>query len=1000
MTEYEPNDRQQELIDATSGIHVVDAGAGTGKTFTITRRYANLLEQEDVEPEDTLLITFTRNAAGEMTERVVANCDYSMAALRDAPIDTFHGYCHDLLLRHGFDAPTRLGIDDRITSSTRLLENEVIEEDRFREFLDGFIEAHPEHHDFVRTLTDSTSLLDLITQLAAKGVFPTDEGWFRDGESVLDGDEEAFETLFEAANEPNEGANGPTQSDLRAGLSGFDRDRCYDPDAPSESDLRDGYPRIDDAWAGRAFDEDREDLKAFVHDVYFEYIAFALRRNYLNFSFLLMFTFAMLCEDHSLRESVQFDHVLVDEFQDTSEIQFKLALLLAGTDNLCVVGDWKQSIYGFQYASVDNIRRFEERLRTYKRELNGDHTRVEFPVDDVNEIALVENYRSTQSILDFSEHSLTLPATGSEDVDPSIRDDVTSLVATTDHDHSTIEAFTSEDEQAAILTRIQEIVGNREYAVEVDGDGDQSDGDRSDGDRSDAAGADAAGADVARSADDVDDADADDELRVPTYDDIAVLTRTRDFGRELQACAADYGIPVAYEGGVELFGTEQSILLLAWLRILEDEDSTRGWAVVLEEAGYTLDEVTHVLGTGAYPATMVAFRDRLAAAETVGGIARRVFDRYGFDDAYADGLVSLVQGTFESTHHNRGDIVRFLERSLEADATHDVEDAPGGDSVTVQTIHAAKGLEHPIVIVANVNRHRFPPSGGGADRIRYEEPVGLRQSKRYTDAHGRPHLYDNWRYRILSACLGREYDEERRLLYVAITRARSHVLFSAGESPSPFFETLPLEPSTVDPNVEEVVVDGTDRTPLQVSVPVSHTPSRQSPHSLMDDDVFGDVEEGMGTAFGTRVHEFAEEYALGRAVEPTSSDERTVRTFLDSLPGELRVEEHVSLPVSVDGHRVTIAGIVDLLHVTDDRVEIVDYKTDRGRHAESEYRKQVSVYYHVVRHAYPDRRVTTSIYYTADGERVAIDPLSIADLEGLVDVDETDDDRGHDPRVR
>jgi len=172
MTEYEPNERQQELIDATNGIHVVDAGAGTGKTFTITRRYANLLEQGDVEPEDILLITFTNNAAGEMKERVVANCDYSMSALRDAPINTFHGYCHDLLIRHGFDAPTRLGIDDRITSSTQLLENEVIEEDRFREFLDQFIEAHPEYHDYFRTLNDATSLLDLIKELAAKGVFP------------------------------------------------------------------------------------------------------------------------------------------------------------------------------------------------------------------------------------------------------------------------------------------------------------------------------------------------------------------------------------------------------------------------------------------------------------------------------------------------------------------------------------------------------------------------------------------------------------------------------------------------------------------------------------------------------------------------------------------------------------------------------------------------------------------------------------------------------------
>lgn len=51
------------------------------------------------------------------------------------------------------------------------------------------------------------------------------------------------------------------------------------------------------------------------------------------------------------------------------------------------------------------------------------------------------------------------------------------------------------------------------------------------------------------------------------------------------------------------------------------------------------------------------------------------------------------------------------------------------------------------------------------------------------------------------------------------------------------------------------------------------------------------------------------------------------------------------LPPSVDGERVTIAGVVDLVHVTPDRVERLDSKTDRGRHGEAEYRKQLSVYY-------------------------------------------------------
>ncbi|HKJ59551.1 MAG TPA: UvrD-helicase domain-containing protein, partial [Halobacteriales archaeon] len=113
----EPNERQRDLIERTEGIHLVDAGAGTGKTFALTRRYANIVEQPDVEPNDVLLVTFTRNAAAEMKERVVARSSYGMRELRDAPIQTFHSRCHDVLLEHGFDAPTHLGIDDRITNA-------------------------------------------------------------------------------------------------------------------------------------------------------------------------------------------------------------------------------------------------------------------------------------------------------------------------------------------------------------------------------------------------------------------------------------------------------------------------------------------------------------------------------------------------------------------------------------------------------------------------------------------------------------------------------------------------------------------------------------------------------------------------------------------------------------------------------------------------------------------------------------------------------------------
>ncbi|WP_273837135.1 ATP-dependent DNA helicase [Halococcus sp. PRR34] len=947
-TAISPNDQQQELIDATEGTYLVDAGAGTGKTFTVTRRYANILDQDDIEPEELLLLTFTNNAAEEMKDRIVAHCDYGMAALRDAPISTFHSLAHDILLRYGFEAPQILGIDDRITSSTQLLKNEVIENERFREFVARFVREHPEYEDYFRILSDESSLLGLIKQLASKGVFPTREGWFRHGERYLEGDLKEFQECFAEANAPNEGANGPTQSDLRSKLGRYGRNKCYLPEAPGKTELRGGRgtKQIDAEWADRVFEEDRSELKQFVHDIYFEYIEFALGRNYLNFSFLLLFAFALLCEDHDLREGLAFEYTMIDEFQDTSEIQFKLALLLAGTDDICVVGDWKQSIYSFQYASVDNIRHFEERLQTYKSELNDDAERVGYAVDNVTEIPLVDNYRSTQAILDFSEHSLSLPATDSDE--PAV-EDIDSLVADSNREHSRIEAMTGEDEHEALLDRIQDVVGNAEYEVT--------------------------------------DEDADDGLRPPTYEDIAILTRTRRFGREFQKCADDYGFPVAYEGGVELFTTDQALLLLAWLRILEN-DADRGWAVVLERAGYTLEEARKALDTEDYPSNMLAFRDELAAIETVGGIARRVFDRYGFEDAFADTLVTTLEGVFSSTHMNRGEVIQFIERSLDAGSTHEVDDSPGADSITVQTIHAAKGLEHPIVILANVNQHNFPPSGGGGDAIHYGDIKGLRQTKQYSTVHDLPHVYHSWRHDVRSACLSREYDEERRLMYVAMTRAKDHLLFSAGSSPSALFENLPLEPEESTPDVQPADGGGTVQSHLQIAIPEREGPVSQSPHTLIDDSVFEDVTDGKGSEFGRRVHEFAERYAEGESVEPESGevedDERHIKAFLDSCEGDLRVEEPAYLPLTVDDEGVSISGVIDLLCVRPDEVDIVDYKTDRGRHAESEYRKQVSVYYHVVAQCFPNRDVSASIFYTEDGIRIPVDPLTEDELVALV----------------
>ncbi|QHS15854.1 ATP-dependent helicase [haloarchaeon 3A1-DGR] len=961
MTDPEPNARQRKLIESTDGIHLVDAGAGTGKTFAVTRRYANIVSQDDVEPEDVLLVTFTTNAAAEMKERIVGHCPYGMRELADAPIRTFHSLCHDLLEEHGHAAPTHLGIDDRITGSTRIVEDELVEDALFGEFIDRFSDDHPEYDDLFRALSNPSELLGLINQLAAKGVFPDADGWYRDGERHLDGDFEAFKRQFDELNEPRNG--GRKQSVLRSKLGRYGRNKTYLPDAPEKSEIRGNGKQVPDELARRVFEADREELKRFVHDVYHGYLRFALRRNYLNFGMLQLFAFVLLRENHELRDDVAFEYVMIDEFQDSSEIQFKLALLLAGTNNVCVVGDWKQSIYGFQYADVDNIVEFEDRLDRFVEQLNDDHERVSFPTSPVTTIELVENYRSTQAILDFSEHGLRVPAANRDDVDVETVDDrIVSLESNADHENTTIEAIRSDEEQEAVLAKIREIVGNADYRVENE----------------------------------------DGDLRAPQYGDVAVLTRTRDFGRELLGTAEEYGLPMAYEGGIELFRTDQAKLLLAWLRILED-DVDRGWAVVLERAGYPIDEVDAILERESYPENMAAFREELRSLETLGGVARRVFARYGYDGPTADVVLHTLQSVHDATTRTRGDLVRFIERGIEVGSTHEVHAGAGTNSVTVRTIHATKGLEHPIVILANMNRGRFPPSGGGGGVITYDDPVGLRQRKRFSaDAHGMPHVYDDWRTDVLRKCLPRNYDEERRLLYVAITRAESHVVFTAGDEPNTFLEELPVEIESVTPDVTRRAPGPSERTALQVEMPVPEGPRGHTPHTLMRDDVFeaaedvsadanrGTEADRRGTAFGSRVHEFAEAYALGETVEgPRNGDEETVARFIDGLDGELLVEEDAHLPLTVDGERVTVSGVIDLVHVTPDRVEVVDYKTDDGRRAEPEYRKQLSVYHHVVSAAYPDREVDASILYTGVGVRRSIDPLSLDRIRGIVREAET-----------
>ncbi len=919
----EPVGGQARLIDSTEGIYLVDAGAGTGKTFTITRRYANLLDS-GAEPGDIFLATFTENAADNMKEEIINHCDYDVSELRDTPISTFHGFCQRLIISDGFDVPLRLGIDERITGETKTLSNQVREENEFRAFYDRFVQDHPEYGSFYPLVYDETDLLELIKSLGAKGIFPTSDGWYGSGGDLLRGDFHRFMELAEEVNEPLEGKRGPKNSRLLNRMN-F-RNKTFLQDVRKRGEIQSGKG-VDPAVIEGAFYEDRDELTRFVHDLYLGYIEYALGKNYINFSLQLTFAYALLMEDHDLRKENQFDYVMVDEFQDTNELQFKLSLLLSRTGNIAVVGDWKQSIYGFQYSAVENITEFHSRIRRYHREINSDRRRVSYGVDDIEKINMTDNFRSSQKILDASAPALTVRGKKKEKVE--LGREITPLTARKDKELTEIKKFTSEEEVDAVLDRLIEIVGNEEY--------------RLDG-------------------------------RELTYNDVAILSRNRSFAQDLDKQARELGIPVSFEGGAEVFKTDPGIVLLAWMRILEDEGSRRGWSVVLDEAGYNIAEVQKMIDEAGFPPDALDFRDRLSRAHDVGEIARLVFNRYGYDNPFTDAMIDALQEAVATSYLNTGEIVRFIEDNVERGATYEVDSARK-DAATVQTIHAAKGLEYPAVFLANVNRGNFPSTNSGGFRISYDDVVGLRQSKIYSEEED--YIFDNFPAYVVSRVRGVDYDEERRLLYVAMTRAKSYLyIFAEKGNESTFFQDLGFEVEELSPDIEEIGSRGEEGGKLEVKPPAEKRPVKRSVHSVIDFP--GEVERsgGRGAEFGTRIHLYAEDVARGEQAGPPGSgegeDRRNVYEFVSSLAGELHPEQDVVVPEESGGEKTVYHGSIDLLHVREDRVEVIDFKTDLDRSLEDEYRKQIDLYKRAAASQYPDREVVGVIFYTATGEAVKV----------------------------
>jgi ATP-dependent helicase/nuclease subunit A len=742
------NPEQSAAVDAR-GLVFVSAGAGTGKTRVLVERFARAVCDEGVDVESILVITYTEKAAGELRRRIRAGLvdrgrpDLARA-LDGAWISTIHGFCHRLLRSHPFAA----GVDPRFRvldeSQGRVLRGEAFEA-ALTEFCAGDDPAR------LRLLAvyGADGLRRMLT-----GVYETLRSAGR--ELVLElGErrslEECVEELREAARCLGEElVLDDTRPEQLLDLSEF---RRRGERAASYEEAR---KSVEQAALDELAAADRELLQELLTAFAAAYQEAKDRESALDFEDLQLRARDLLRDNEDIRERerLRFRAIMVDEFQDTNRLQCELIDLIAPGERF-FVGDEFQSIYGFRHADVQVFR--ERRAAA-----------------DGGVLPLTMNYRSRPEVLavvnhlfggDFGDEFQPLAASR-EFPDPVFGPPV-ELLVTDKSSYADTSVHWRRGEARAIARRIHELI----------------------------------------------------ETGAAEPGEIVLLfaagTDAEWYEEELRAL----GIATFRGTGRGYFGQQQVVDLLAYLRLLRNRYDDEALVSVLASPFVGISNDALVLLRRAAPKRPLfvaverdlpetlperdaqllrAFKqryDRLTAVSSRLSLERlceRVLAEHDYDLAVLaqwDGrrryanlrkLARLARSYEELRGPDVEGFVRFV-RDQEAVGARELEavaEEEGGDAVRLLTIHAAKGLEFKVVVVADAGRDKAPPASDEILALS-DGRFGFRVADPLTSERRGVYAYEE----VKETRKAEERAERLRLYYVAMTRAIDRLIVSGSIDP-------------------------------------------------------------------------------------------------------------------------------------------------------------------------------------------------------------------------
>ncbi len=754
------NEQQRAAVEATGEVFV-SAGAGTGKTAVLVERFVRAVCDRGLDVDSILVITYTRRAAGELRTRIRAalgergRLDLARE-LVGAWISTIHGFCLRLLKAYPFAA----GLDPRFRELDDA-QGAVLRSEAFRSALDEFYrDGDPDRLRLLATygadglrrmLTGVYETLrsagrELSLDIGARGDLAGRVAELREAARCLADEAASTDNQRTAATQLLALLDRDTRADRLMDLSGF---RASGERAASYEEAR---RATEHAALDEAASRDRALLQELLERFAAAYAEAKARESALDFEDLQLHARNLLRDNPEIREreSLRFRSIMVDEFQDTNRLQCDLVDLLRspGTE-IFFVGDEYQSIYGFRHADVQVFR--ERRASAAQL------------------LPLTLNYRSRPEVLAavnelFGSHfgdEFQPLAAAAEFPDPVFGHPV-ELLITDKASYSDTDVHWRRAEARAVARRVRELV----------------------------------------------------DTGTAVAGEIVLLFAAGTDAEVYEEELRKTGLPTYRATGRGYFGQQQVVDLLSYLRLLHNryDDtalltvlaspfvgiSNNGLALVRRAASkrplfagieHSLPPALDERDTRLLRAFRQRF-DRLSDAMarlSLERLCERIVGDHDYDLAVLaqwDGrrryanmrkLARLARSYEELRGPDVEGFVRFVgeQEAVGARELEAVAEEEGADAVRLLTIHAAKGLEFKVVIVADAGRDRVAPSPDeilalpdGRFGFRVADPVTTKRRGAFD--------YDA----VRETRRAEEEAEKLRLYYVAMTRAKERLIVS------------------------------------------------------------------------------------------------------------------------------------------------------------------------------------------------------------------------------